>query len=324
MFPALGRSVGEVGLGCWQLGRGDWPALEDAQARAVIEAALEAGVDFFDTADVYGRGESEERLGRFLRELRAEVAIATKVGRYPEPGWPRNFEPAVLRAHVEASLRRLGRERVELVQLHCVPPEVLARGEVFATLIALRDEGKIAAFGASVESSAEARFCLSVQGLASLQVIFNVLRQTPREAFFDLAARRGVAILARLPLASGLLTGRFDRSTRFPEGDHRSFNRDGAAFHVGETFAGYGLERGVELVAELRELLPKGTSLAQLALRWILDHPAVTCVIPGASRPEQVRENCGPSGSEPLPDELHRRLAALWIERARPQVRGLD
>jgi aryl-alcohol dehydrogenase-like predicted oxidoreductase len=323
-IAALGRSVGEVGLGCWQLGRGDWPALEEAQARGVIETALAEGVDLFDTADVYGRGESEERLGRVLRELGAEVAIATKVGRFPVPGWPRNFEAAVIREHVEASLRRLRRERVELVQLHCLPPAVLAAGEVFATLIALREEGKIAAFGASVESMAEARLCLSVQGLASLQVIFNVLRQTPRDALFDLAARRGVAILARLPLASGLLTGRFDGASRFGALDHRSFNRDGAAFHVGETFAGYELSRGLELVEALRALLPPGTSLAQLALRWILDHPAVTCVIPGASRAEQVRENCGPSELGPLPPELHARLAELWATRARPLVRGND
>ncbi|MBK9384876.1 MAG: aldo/keto reductase [Planctomycetes bacterium] len=323
-FPALGRSIGEVGLGCWQLGRGDWPAMEDAEARAVIAAALERGVDCFDTADVYGRGESEERLGRFLRELGAEVVIATKVGRFPEPGWPANFEPRAIRAHVEASLRRLRRERVELVQLHCLPLSVLAEGEVFATLIALREEGKIQAFGASVESMAEARMCLSIQGLASLQIIFNVLRQTPREALLELAARRGVAILARLPLASGLLTGRFDRATRFGASDHRSFNREGGAFHVGETFAGYEFERGLALVDALRSLLPAGLSLAQLALRWILDHPAVTCVIPGASRAEQVRENTEPSELAPLSPELHVRLRELWSREGQPFVRGQD
>lgn len=324
LFPALGRSVSEVGLGCWQLGRGDWPALPDSQARAVIEAALREGVDFFDTADVYGQGESEERLGRVLRELGAEVAIATKVGRFPRPGWPQNFEAATVREHVEASLKRLQRERIDLVQVHCLPPRALASGEVFGTLIALRDEGKIAAFGASVESMAEARFCLSIQGLASLQVIFNVLRQSPLDALFEVAARRGVAILARLPLASGLLTGRFDAGTRFGEEDHRRFNREGAAFHVGETFAGYAFEHGLELVAALRELLPPGTSLTELALRWILDHPAVTCVIPGASRADQVHENCMPSEREPLPQELHARLAELWNLRAKPLLRGQD
>lgn len=323
-FPALERKVAEVGLGCWQLGAGDWPELSDEAARAVLTAALEAGVDFFDTADVYGAGQSEERLGALLAELGSDAVVATKVGRFPRPGWPENFTPQVLREHVEASLARLRRDTLDLVQLHCVPHAILQREETWEVLRALRSEGKIRAFGASVESSAEARTCLAVEGCASLQLIFNVLRQTPAESLLDEAARRGVAILARLPLASGLLSGRFDASTRFPADDHRSFNRDGAAFHVGETFAGFGFEAGLALVDGLRPLLDGPAGLARRSIRWILDHPAVTVVIPGASRPAQVLENVAAGGDPPLSAEEHGRLRAFYEAEVRPRLRGED
>jgi aryl-alcohol dehydrogenase-like predicted oxidoreductase len=328
-FPALHRDVAEVGLGCWQLGGTDWPDVGDARADAVLRQALDAGVTFFDTADIYGGGRSEERIGRFLRRTCPRgVTVATKLGRSSEPGWPRNFTLPVMRGHVEGSLRRLGVEVLDLVQLHCVPHEELRRGDVFEHLRTLRHEGKLLAFGASVESSDEASTCLEQDGLASLQVIFNVLRQEPLDRFFRRAQDRQVAVIVRLPLASGMLGGKLAASTTFAAGDHRAFNRDGQAFHVGETFAGFPFEVGLALVEELRGALgggnttARGPTLAQLALRWVLDHEAVTTVIPGASRPEQVAENAAASELPSLPPALHQRLAAFYRDRVQPHVRG--
>ncbi len=318
-----GRAVSEVGLGSWQLGA-EWAHVEEREAEAILTAAVDSGIDFIDTADIYGDGRSERLIGEFLQETGAHVCVATKLGRAAEPGWPANFTLAAMRAHVEGSLRRLAVDALDLVQLHCVPPEELRRGEVFDHLRTLQAEGRIEAFGASVESVAEAHLCLAQEGLASLQVIFNVFRQTPIEALFDAARRAGVAIIVRLPLASGLLSGRFDVGTTFGADDHRTFNRDGEAFHAGETFAGLPFERGLELVEELRAFVPEDATLAQMAQRWILDHEAVTTVITGASRPEQVRENAACSSLPSLPASLHIRLRELWGARVRPLVRGQD
>lgn len=322
-FAALERDVTEIGLGCWQIGS-EWGEVSDAEARAVVRAALDAGIDFFDTADIYGAGRSETLLGECLHEVRPRPTVVTKLGRRADPGWPSNFTLPVMRAHVEDSLRRLDVEVLDLVQLHCVPPAELQRGEVFAHLRTLRAEGKVRAFGASVESVAEARLCLAQPDLASLQIIFNVMRQTPVATLFDTARRQGVAILARLPLASGLLTGKFTATTRFGADDHRSYNADGQAFHVGETFAGLPLALGLELVEELRAMVPTGWTLADLAQRWILDHPAVTSVITGCSRPAQAVHNARVAALPPLPAALHADLRAWWGARVRPHVRGND
>lgn len=315
--------MSEVGLGTWQLGA-EWGHVEEREAEAILTAAVDAGIDFFDTADIYGDGRSERLIGEFLQETGANVCVATKLGRAAQPGWPANFTLPAMRAHVDGSLRRLATDALDLLQLHCVPLDELRRGAVFDHLRTLRAEGRIKAFGASVESVAEAQLCLAQEGLASLQVIFNVFRQTPIEALFDAARRAGVAIIVRLPLASGLLSGRFDAGTTFGPEDHRTFNRDGQAFHAGETFAGLPFERGLDLVEELRALVPEGFSLAQLAQRWILDHDAVSTVITGASRPDQVRENAASSDLPALPARLHIRLRELWAARVRPMVRGQD
>ncbi len=334
VFPADGRRVSEVGLGCWQLGA-EWGEVSDDAADGILRAAVDEGVTFFDTADVYGRGRSEQLVARTLaglgRQDRDRCFVATKVGRMPDPGFPANFGYDVMRRHVEDSCRRLKVDQLDLVQLHCVPPEVLERGEVFDHLRRCRDDGLLKHWGASVESSAEAHRCLQEPDCASLQLICNVLRQTP--VVGGLLARcqeQGVAVVVRLPLASGLLSGRMDAGRQFGADDHRSFNRQGEAFHVGETFAGLPFERGLELVERVRAVCAAGgrptdgSGLAMLSLRWILDHKAVTTVIPGATRRQQVRENSRAGLLEPLGEEMHAALAELWRTEVQPLVRGRD
>ena len=318
----LGADWSEIGLGCWQIGSGDWGEISDAEAQQTLQAALEAGVTLFDTADVYGMGASETRIGKFLKETRADVFVATKLGRFPEPGWPANFTDAALRAHTEASLQRLGVEALDLTQLHCIPTAEFRKGEVFETLRALQQEGKIRRFGASVESMEEAELCLKQEGLASLQIIFNIFRQKPIETLFAEAQRLGVAILVRLPLASGLLSGKFRHDTVFAPSDHRNYNKNGEAFNVGETFAGLPYETGVELANALKPLVPEGMTMAQMALRWCLDFPAVTSVIPGAKHPEMARSNAAVSALPPLRAELHEALCNFYQERVAAHIRG--
>lgn len=320
-FGRAGVSVGEVGLGTWQLGGADWGEVDEPHALETLRAASEGGVNFFDTADVYGLGRSEELIGKFLRETRARPFVATKLGRFPEPGWPGNFSLAAVRAHTEASLRRLGVEAVDLTQLHCVPTEVLRDGEIFEWLRALRREGKIKHFGVSVETNEEALICLGQEGVASLQIIFNIFRQKPIE-FFDEAKRRGVALVVRLPLASGLLSGKFTKQTRFAPTDHRSYNREGEAFNVGETFAGLPFERGVELADAVKALVPEGVAPAAFAVRWVLDFDAVSVVIPGARNAAQARANLAAAELPPLGPELHARLRELYETRVAEHIRG--
>ena len=323
-FGADPVRVGEVGLGCWQIGGDQWGDVSDADALATLDAAVSVGTTFLDTADVYGSGRSEELVGRFRRECSTELFIATKLGRFGKPGWPDNFTPATVRAHTEASRKRLGVDCLDLTQLHCMPMEVLERGEMFETLRALKAEGKIRRFGASVESVAEARECLKQEGLASLQVIFNILRQTPALGLFDEAQAKGVAIIVRLPLTSGLLAGKMTAASTFAPTDHRSMNRNGEKFNVGETFGGLPFDKGLELVENLRPYVPPGYSMAEFALRWILDHPAVSVIIPGARNADQARANAKPSELPPLPAELHTQLRAFWMNEVKPHVRGPD
>jgi len=310
-----------VGLGTWQLG-GGWGDVTDEVALKTLRAALETGTTLFDTADVYGDGRSESLIGKFLKETRAPVYVATKLGRFSPPGWPGNFTREGIRQHTEASLKRLGVEALDLTQLHCVPFEVLKAGEVFAHLRELKREGKIRDFGASVESMDEALYCVRQDGVAALQIIFNIFRQKPAEELFAEAKQRGVALLVRLPLASGLLGGKMTKSTTFAANDHRNFNRDGQAFNVGETFAGLPFEKGVELADELKTLVPPGFSLAEMALRWCLDFDAVSVIIPGAKNPEQARANTRASALPPLSRELHERLRTFYAQKVAAHIRG--
>lgn len=315
-----GLRATEVGLGCWQIGGGWGVEWDDAIAQETLSAAYNTGVRFFDTADGYGDGESEKSLGRF-RQSHQDVVIATKLGRsgglYPD-----NYSEEGLRTATQRSMARLGVDRIDLTQLHCVPIKVLRDGRVFDWLRRQRDDGLIGAFGASVETVEEGMICLEQEGLTSLQVIFNIFRQKPAQELLPAAQEKRVGIIVRLPLASGLLTGKLRKTTVFSEGDHRSFNREGEAFNVGETFAGIRYERGVELSEQLRDMVPPDMSMVQMALRWVLDHDAVSTVIPGASSPQQAQANAAASDLAPLPKTLHERLRAFYTQEVHAEIRG--
>jgi aryl-alcohol dehydrogenase-like predicted oxidoreductase len=319
--PFTDTEVSEIGLGCWQLGGSDWGALDDERAFAILNAAVDNGVSFLDTADVYGDGRSETLIGRFLRTRSEKLFVATKLGRTAAL-FPDKYTAAGVRAATEASLQRLGVESLDLTQLHCVPHEVLKQGEIFDWLRDLQREGKIQRFGASVESMDEAATCLAQPDLASLQIIFNIFRQKPIETLFPAALEKKIGLIIRLPLASGLLAGKFRRTTQFSESDHRHYNRDGAAFNVGETFAGLPFEKGVELADQLAAFVPPGMNMAEMAQRWILDHPAVTTVITGASKPEQAAANARISGLLPLEPALHEKLHAFYMREVAASIRG--
>jgi aryl-alcohol dehydrogenase-like predicted oxidoreductase len=323
-FGKTGRTVGEIGLGTWQLGA-NWGDVPDETAMATLRAAYDAGTTFFDTADVYGAGRSETFIGNFLKDLGAErgmVFVATKLGRFSPPGWPENFSRAGVRLHTEASLKRLGVERIDLTQLHCVPGEVMARGEIFESLRELQREGKIGAFGASVESMDEALTCLRQPDLAALQIIFNIFRQKPIATLFEAAKKQNVALIVRLPLASGLLGGKMTATTTFPASDHRNFNADGQKFNVGETFAGLPFVQGVALADALKPLVPAGMTLPEMALRWCLDFDAISVLIPGAKNPEQARANTRATALPKLSVELHAKLAAFYAREVAAHIRG--
>lgn len=319
-FNNSGFNASEIGLGCWQLGGGDWGTLDEKLALEILSTAVAEGVNFFDTADVYGGGRSEALIGKFLKGCGEEIFVATKLGRagiYPD-----NYTRETLSEATEASLKRLGVDALDLTQLHCVPTEELRKGEVFEWLREQRTAGKIRHFGASVESVEEGLICLEQEGLSSLQVIFNLFRQKPAAELFQKAREKNVAIIVRLPLASGLLSGRLTKETTFPENDHRNYNRDGKFFNVGETFAGLPYEKGVELADALKPMVPRGMTLPQIAQRWILDHDAVSVVITGASRVEQVRANAAVSQLLPLDGTLRASLKEFYQREVDAHIRG--
>lgn len=313
-------AVSEIGLGTWQLG-GDWGAVDDKTAVHIMETAVANGVNFFDTADVYGGGLSEQRIAKFLKS-HPDIFVATKLGRRGDPGWPENFTYETMRQHTEDSLRRLQVEALDLTQLHCIPTNELQRGDVFEHLRQLQSEGKIKRFGVSVESMEEALICLEQDGLASLQIIFNIFRQKPMHTLFDKAQEKGAALIVRLPLASGLLAGKFSKTTTFADNDHRSYNKDGNAFNVGETFAGLPFALGVDLADEIKPLVPEGMTMAQFAQRWILDHPAVTTVITGATKVSQVESNTAVTNLTPLSPEIHQQLTTFYQDKVHDNIRG--
>lgn len=314
-----GYEVSEIGLGCWQLG-GDFGPMGDDEASTILATAAQAGINLWDTADVYGTGLSEHRIGAFYGKPEALV-IATKVGR-SDALYPDKYTKAGMRESLQESARRLGVETLDLAQLHCVPPHVLEDGEIFGWLDDLVDEGVIRHYGASVETMDEAFVCLEHERLASLQIIFNLFRQDANEKLFDAARAKDVGIIVRLPLASGLLSGKFSADTTFAPTDQRHYNRNGEAFSVGETFGGIPFGKGVELAEGLRALVPEGTNMAQMALRWILDHEAVSSIIAGASQPEQVTVNAEASDLPPLSAGLHEKLKDYYRAGVRAHIRG--
>ncbi|MCP2313786.1 aldo/keto reductase [Kitasatospora paracochleata] len=315
-----GRPVSVVGLGTWQLGA-DWGEVDEGEALTVLDSAVAGGVTFFDTADVYGDGRSEQLIGQYLNTAGrdADILVATKLGRRLPPA-PENYVMDNFRPWVERSLRNLGVDRLDLVQLHCPPTPVYSTDAVYDALDTLVAEQKIAAYGVSVETCDEALTAIARPGVASVQIILNPFRLKPLERVLPAASAAGVGIIARVPLASGLLSGRYTKDTVFAADDHRTYNRDGSSFDQGETFSGVDFATGVEAAAEFGELAPAGATPAQTALRWIVQQPGVTSVIPGARTPAQARANAGAGDLPALPDSTLDAVRDLYDRRIRTQV----
>jgi len=321
-YCELGRTgwkVSTVSFGAWAIG-GTWGNVEDQESLAALHRALDLGVNFFDTADVYGDGRSERLLAKLRRERSEPFYVATKAGRRLDPHVASSYNNQNLIAFVERSLKNLEVEALDLLQLHCPPTEVYYMPEVFDALDDLVKKGKLLHYGVSVEKVEEALKAIEYPNVKSVQIIFNIFRQRPADLFFELAQRRQIGILARLPLSSGMLAGKMTRTSSFEESDHRGGNRHGEWFDRGETFSGLDYDTGLQAVDELRPLVPADETMAQMALRWILMFPAVTCAIPGAKRPSQVEENIQSADLPPLSEESMNKIRSIYEERVRPQV----
>jgi aryl-alcohol dehydrogenase-like predicted oxidoreductase len=321
-FRELGRTgfrVSSIGFGAWAIG-GTWGDVNDDESMRALHRALDQGVNFFDTADVYGDGHSERLLGRLRSERTEPFFVATKVGRRASPHLASGYNRENLTAWVERNLENLAVEALDLLQLHCPPTDVYYRPEVFGVLDELVRAGKVRFYGVSVERVEEALKAIEYPGVQSVQIVFNLFRQRPAEFLFAQAQRKQVGILARLPLSSGLLGGKLTRDTVFAADDHRHFNREGVAFDRGETFSGVDYELALSVVEDFRALVPAGSTLLELALRWILGFDAVTAAIPGARRPSQVDENVRAADLPPLPAELLVRLRDVYERRVKEHV----
>jgi len=321
-YRELGRTgwrISAISFGAWAIGSA-WGSVEDTESLAALHKAVDLGVNFFDTADVYGDGRSERLLARLKRERKEEIIIATKAGRRLDPHVTAGYTAENLTAFVERSLKNLETEALDLLQLHCPTTEVYYLPEVFGALDDLVKRGKLRYYGVSVEKVEEALKAIEYENVQSVQIIFNIFRQRPAEIFFNEAKRRRVGILARLPLSSGMLSGKLNLQSQFAPDDHRAFNRQGESFDRGETFSGVDYETGLRTVEELRTLLPEGMTMAQFALRWILMFDAVTCAIPGAKRPTQAEENARAADLPPLSEETMQRVRKIYEESIRPLV----
>lgn len=322
-YRHLGRTgfrVSEVSFGAWAIG-GTWGEVDDRESMAALHTAVDAGVNFFDTADVYGDGHSERLLARLKKDRSGEeIVIATKAGRRLPEQTVGGYNRANLTEFIERSLRNLETDRLDLVQLHCPPQDAYYHPEIFGLMDDLVQAGKIRFYGVSVERVEEAIKAVEFENVQSVQIIFNIFRQRPADLFFGLAQEKKVGILARVPLSSGMLTGKMSKDSTFEKDDHRNFNRHGEAFDVGETFSGVDFETGLAAVEELKKLVPENMTMAQFALRWILMHEAVTCTIPGAKRPAQAADNAAASNLAPLSDETMKAVKDLYESRIKPRV----
>jgi aryl-alcohol dehydrogenase-like predicted oxidoreductase len=317
-----GFEISEISLGTWQVG-GRWgEAFSHSTADAILGSALDAGINFIDTADVYGAGESENAVGRAVRSRKDRIYVATKCGRQLRPHTDAAYQPPVLRKFVEASLKNMGLETLDLIQLHCPPGETYNRPEIFGLFDDLKKEGKILNLGVSVETVDEAMRAIAYQNVTTVQIIFNIFRQKPSEGFFEAAARKNVGIIVRVPLASGLLTGKINAASTFHKDDHRTFNRNGKAFDKGETFSGVDLETGLKAVEELKAVFSDTFDLTVPALRWILMFPEVSCIIPGASNPAQVLQNLQAMDYPDLSREQMTAIRDIYMRRIWPLIRG--
>ena len=289
-FSNTGWNVSEIGLGCWAIGS-EWGDVTQEDAREVLKTSLDKGINFFDTADVYGDGRSEQFVGELLKSTSEKIYVATKSGRRLNPHNSEGYNPQNIESFIDRSLKNLGVECIDLLQLHCPPSDVCSKKETFEMMDDIVKKGKILHYGVSVEKVSEAMDAIQFPNVKSIQIIFNMFRQKPSEEFFKEAAKRDVAIIARVPLASGLLTGKMNKDSSFPPNDHRNYNIKGEAFDVGETFSGVNFEKGLEAVEELKKLLPENFTLADFALKWILMHDEVTVAIPGAKNKQQASLN---------------------------------
>jgi aryl-alcohol dehydrogenase-like predicted oxidoreductase len=321
-YRRLGKTnfeISEVSLGTWQLGEA-WGSVSDEDAVRVLQVAIDHGINFFDTADVYGDGRSERFISQVLAGRSEKIYVATKAGRRLQPHTPDGYNRKNLTAFVERSLTNLKRDSLDLLQLHCPPTEVYYRPDVFDALDQLKQAGKILHYGVSVEKVEEALKATEYPGVATVQIIFNIFRQRPKELFFPLAQKREVGILVRLPLASGLLGGKITGETQFAADDHRRYNRYGEHFDRGETFAGVDFDAGLDAVEQIRGILPPGVGMANFAMRWILQHDEVSCVIPGARNADQVIENAQASDLPALSSEQMQTLTKIYQEQIQPLV----
>lgn len=321
-YRELGRTgwrVSTISFGAWAIGSA-WGSVDDRESLDALRRAIDLGVNFFDTADVYGDGHSERLLAQLKRERREEIHIVTKAGRRLNPHVASGYNRANLTAFIERSLKNLETDTLDLVQLHCPPTSVYYMPEVFGVLDALVKQGKLRHYGVSVEKVEEALKAIEYPGVQSVQIIFNIFRQRPADLFFDQAKRKRVGILARVPLSSGMLTGKMKPNSTFSKDDHRGFNRHGESFDRGETFSGVDYELGLQTVEELRPLVPAGWTMAEFALRWILMFDAVTCAIPGAKRPSQVEDNCRAADLPSISESTMQQIRAIYDRRIREQV----
>lgn len=321
-YRALGRTgwkVSDVSFGAWAIG-GAWGTVDDQQSMAALHQAIDCGVNFIDTADVYGMGRSERLIAQLKRERKDEIIVATKAGRRLSPHTADGYNAKNLLAFIDDSRRYLATDCLNLVQLHCPPTEVFYRPEVFGAFDDFVKAGKIRYYGVSVEKVEEALKAIEYPNVQTVQIIFNCFRHRPAELLFEQARKKQVGILARVPLASGLLSGKISRDSQFEKDDHRNFNRHGEEFDVGETFSGVDFDVALEAVQDIRKLLPPGVSMARFALRWILMFDAVTCAIPGGKRPEQVADNCAASDLPPLSDTAMAAIRNLYDSKIRPLV----
>jgi aryl-alcohol dehydrogenase-like predicted oxidoreductase len=319
LLGKTGMRVSEVSFGTWAMGSA-WGKVDDKESMAALNKAVDLGVNFFDTADVYGDGRSEKLLGQLLKDRKETIYVATKAGRKLQPHIAEKYTPLALKRFVEDSIKKLRVDALDLLQLHCPPWEVYYNPEVFTCLDDMVKAGKLKNYGVSVEKVEEALKAIEYPGVKTVQIIFNMFRQRPAELFFREARARWIGVLARVPLASGMLTGKMTRSTKFTADDHRNFNRKGQAFDVGETFSGVDYAKGLQAVEDLKKVLPRGMTMSQFALKWILMHNAVSCVIPGAKTIAQVEENARTASLPRLPRGVMRQVEEIYNKYIRDGV----
>ena len=317
-FSDLGWSVSEIGLGCWAIGS-EWGDVSEEDARKTLQTSLDKGVNFFDTADVYGDGRSEKFIGELLKSTSEKIYVATKTGRRLDPHNTEGYNINQIEPFVDRSLLNLGVDTIDLMQLHCPPTEAYSKAETYSMMDQLVQKGKIKYYGVSVETVEEAMEAIKYPNIKSVQIIFNIFRQKPAEVFFKEAAKKDIGIIVRVPLASGLLTGKMNSQSTFPSNDHRNYNIQGKAFDVGETFAGVPYNKGIDAVEELKKIIPEGFTLADMSLKWILSHPEVTVVIPGAKNSDQAQLNTTASDKGSI-DNVMEQIQEIYKNIIKPEV----